>query len=245
MYTGVDGQTPSASDVDTIVGLCAKSMEGGDQVTRNSLAALAGHMLASTQTPRVVPSPESSKKEQDKTGDDAEPAGVAASQETTKPLMSVSEMLNHLSVHFTKPNASRKTRIGIFEIYIALFNKLGPSFVEGNYAAIVAHFMNEITPQPKTRYEVLLVRKLISVVLRDQIGVRMLSEQGQIGAIQELANSYLKRWPAMMPGRTAPSSIILTIVLREVAGLLQQLGNAPPPVQVLAFIPRVGLSTDT
>jgi len=32
--------------------------------------------------------------------------------------------------------------------------------------------------------------------------VCMLSEQGQISAIRELANIYLKRWPAMMPGQT-------------------------------------------
>jgi hypothetical protein len=48
----------------------------------------------------------------------------------------------------------------------------------------------------------------------------MLSEQGQISAIQELANAYLKRWPAMMPGQVAPSVLVFT--LREVAGLLQQ-----------------------
>jgi len=59
-----------------------------------------------------------------------------------------------------------------------------------------------------------------------------LSEQGQISAIQELANTYLKRWPAMMPGQMAPSSLALVVILKEVAGLLQQLGNAPPPVQV-------------
>jgi len=47
----------------------------------------------------------------------------------------------------------------------------------------------------------------------------MLSEQGQISAIRELANIYLKRWPAMMPGQT----LVLVVVLK-VAGLLQQLG---------------------
>jgi HEAT repeat-containing protein 5 len=59
----------------------------------------------------------------------------------------------------------------------------------------------------------------------------MLSEQRQISGIQELANAYLKRWPAMMAGQVAPTSVFV-FTLREVAGLLQQLGNAPPPVQV-------------
>jgi len=62
----------------------------------------------------------------------------------------------------------------------------------------------------------------------------MLSEQGHLAAIQELSNAYLKRWPAMLPGQVPPSSSLLVCVLREVAGLLQQLGNAPPPVQVIS-----------
>ena len=64
------------------------------------------------------------------------------------------------------------------------------------------------------------------------IGVGLLSEQGQISAIRELSSSYLKKWPALLPGQAAPDPAILILALREVGGLLQQLGNAPPPVQV-------------
>jgi hypothetical protein len=95
--------------------------------------------------------------------------------------------------------------------------------------------MNEIVSNARNitnRFEILLVRKLVGVLLRDLIGVRMLGEQAQIGAIQELASSYLKRWPAFMPNQLAPSPYVLSVALKEVAGLLQQLGNAPPPVQV-------------
>jgi hypothetical protein len=80
----------------------------------------------------------------------------------------------------------------------------------------------------------LLIRTLVRIILRDLVGVWKLSEQGQIAAIQELANSYPKRWPAIMPGQVSPNSSVL-IAFREVAGLLQQLGNAPPPVQVCFF----------
>ncbi|KAJ3503994.1 hypothetical protein NLJ89_g8174 [Agrocybe chaxingu] len=160
---------------------------------------------------------------------------VAAAAEVTKSMLTPNEMLAHLSKHFNKPYASRKTRIGIFDFYAALFTKPGPSFVETNFALIVSHLINDIILQQRntsSRYEVLLIRRLVGVLLRDLVGVRMLSEQRQIGATQELANAYLKRWPAMMPGQVAPGWIVLLIVLREVVGLLQQLGNAPPPVQV-------------
>ena len=58
------------------------------------------------------------------------------------------------------------------------------------------------------------------------------SEQGKISVIQELANAYLNRWPVMMPNQVAPPTSVLVVALREVVGLLQQLGNAPPSVQV-------------
>jgi HEAT repeat-containing protein 5 len=107
--------------------------------------------------------------------------------------------------------------------------------VESNYGAIVGHFMTEIISNSRnssTRYEALLVRKLVEIILRDLVGVRMLGEQAQIAAIQELSRSYLKRWPAIMPGQVSPTTLVLAIILQETAGLLQQLGNTPPPVQV-------------
>lgn len=240
IYSGVDASHPSASDVENILNLCIKSLENADQVTRHSLAQLVGHMLASTQVERAVPVPESPQKA--KKDEDDNDAGLSSAVSTTaeikKPTLTPTEMLNQLSNHFNKPNVSRKTRTGIFDFYATLFTRLGSNFVEQNFALILSHLMTEIVSSPRnatTRYETLYVRSLVGILLRDLIGVRMLSEQGQINAIQELANAYLKRWPAMMPGQTAPSSKVLVIVLREVAGLVQQLGNAPPPVHVRKY----------
>ncbi|KAG5653100.1 hypothetical protein H0H81_002325 [Sphagnurus paluster] len=246
MYSGADGGHPSGSDVDAIVSPCVKSLENADQATRHSLAQLVGHVLASTQIERTITVPESTqkvKKEQDDT-DAGLSSAVTTAAEVTKPTFTPAEMFTHLANHFNKPNISRKTRIGIFDFYVALLTRLGPSFVESNFSLIVSHLMTEIVNSPRnasTRYEKLLVRSLVGILLRDLIGVRMLSEQAQISAIQELATAYLKRWPAMMPGQVAPSSAVLVIILREVAGLLQQLGNAPPPVQDALAEPLVTL----
>lgn len=238
MYTGSDASHPGVADIDAIVTLCVRSLESADQITRHSLSQLVGHVLASTQIPRLVPaapdvSSKNVKKDQNPLEDDVTSGGSVVT-EVTRPLLGVSEMLVHLSAHLNKPNLPRKTRVGILHFYGSLFTKLGPSFIEGNYSLIVGHMMNDVvTPRMAApRYDVLLLRTLVKILLRALIGVRMLSEQGQIGAIQELSKAYLKRWPAMMPGQVAPNSGILTIALREVAGLLQQLGNAPPPVHV-------------
>ncbi|OSD03664.1 ARM repeat-containing protein [Trametes coccinea BRFM310] len=246
MYPTGDG-TRSVADVENILNLCLKSMEGADQLTRKSLAKLAAHMLASTQVDRVVPVTDTAKKgkkPQNQEEDEDITTTPHVTAEESKPIMTPSEMLLQLSAHFNKPQSSRRTRIGVFDIYAALLTHLGSGFVESNYALIVTHFMNEIVTNPRncgSRYEVLFVRSLIEVILRDLVGVRMLGEQAQIAAIQELSNTYLKRWPALMPGQSAPNPLCLVIALREVSGLLQQLGNAPGPVQDALADPLVNL----
>ena len=225
-------ESVTLADVESVVGICMKSLDGSDRLTRQSLAQLVGHMLAATQTLRVSAAPDppqKGKKEQE----DNDGTNLAAA-ESMKPLLSPGEMLLQLSVHFIKPQLSRKARAGIFDFYFALLTKLGAGFAESNYGLIVNHLMMEVVSNPKngsTRYDRLFIQKLVGAILRDLIATRMLSEQGQISAIQELSSSYAKRWPALMPGQTAPNPSVLVIVLKEIAELLQQLGNAPPPVQ--------------
>jgi len=221
-------------EIESVISVCSKSLEVADQLTRHSFSRLVGHLLASTQLERAFPASELSQKGKISSGGDD---GSSSNQTMTenKTMLTLDEMFAQLSSQFYRPHVSRKARVGIFDFYAALFTKLGSAFVESNYALIVGHLMSEVVSNPRgstTRYEKLLVRRLVAILLRDLIGVRMLSEQGQIAAIQELSRSFLKRWPAMMPGQVAPSSSVLVVVLQETAGLLQQLGNAPPPVQV-------------
>jgi HEAT repeat-containing protein 5 len=144
-------------------------------------------------------------------------------------------MFHQLSIHLNKGFVGRKVLVGLCEMYASLLLSLGSEYVEKNYPAVITHFMNEFIANPRivsTRQDRLLIRTLVGTLLRDLIGVRLLSEQGQIAAIQELSGSYLKRWPVLMPGQSELSALTLTVALIEVAGLLRQLGNSPPPVQV-------------
>lgn len=235
LYPAGDGSRP-VHDVESIVALCTRYLESADQITRASLSRLVAHMLASTQVPKVIPVSDSSKKakkpEDQKDEDEVTPPSGPAEVQF---VMSPNEVLMQLANQYNKPQAPHKTRIGIFSFYVHLFTHLGTTFVEQHYSLIVKHLLNDIVGHTRlnvSRYDTLLTRSLVNILLRDLIGVRMLSEQGQIGAINELCTGYLRRWPAMMPGQVAPDSHVLTIVLQEIAGLLQQLGNAPLPVQV-------------
>ncbi|KAG8856911.1 hypothetical protein FRB96_006174 [Tulasnella sp. 330] len=230
-------------DVEQIINPCIKSLESADQPTRRALSHLGAQILSLTQIERAVPVIEKKAKKDQETLNEADTsAGPAV--EVTKPLLSPTEMLYQLSIHFNKLNATRKLRIGLFDFYASTFSQLGTTFVEMHYGAIVKHIMSEIITPPRsstTHYDTLLIRKLTGILMRDLIGMRLLGEQGQIEAIKELAGSYLRRWPALMPGQSSPSPNVLVVALKEVAGLLQQLGNAPPPVQDALSEPLVHL----
>ena len=227
-------------EVEAFINLCVKSLDGSDRTTRRYLASLVGRVLASTQDEREAPLNEPQKKGKTQLQDKDQIAlSPIKLSETRSCLLTPTEMLHQLSIHLSKGFVGRKVLVGLCEMYASLLLSLGSEYVEKNYPVVVAHFMNEFIANPRntsTRQDRLLIRTLVGTLLRDLIGVRLLSEQGQIAAIQELSGSYLKRWPTLMPGQSELPALTLTVALIEVAGLLRQLGNSPPPVQV-SFIP--------
>jgi hypothetical protein len=227
-------------EVEAFINLCVKSLDASDRSTRRYLASLAGRILASTQEEREISQNELQKRAKGQSEDKDQITSSINPSENRSCLLTPTEMFHQFSIHLNKASVGRKVLVGLCEMYASLLLSLGSEYVEKNYAAIVAHFIAEFIANPRntsTRQDRLLVRTLVGTLLRDLIGVRLLSEQGQIVAIQELSGSYLKRWPALMPGQLEPSALTLTVALIEVAGLLRQLGNSPPPVQVSFSLP--------
>lgn len=194
------GLITTVSEIETINGLVYKAFEKADHRTRRPLARLVAHLLASTQ--------------------DAESKAPLA------PLA----MLRLLSAQFNK-QPSRRIRNAIMDVHATLFETLGSGFVETNYLDIVKYLISDVLLTTRNRsntFETHTSRELISLLLRDMIGVRLLSEQAQIAALRDLSSQYLAT-PSSAPSSDA--SAALAIVLREIAGLLIQLGNAPPAIQ--------------
>ena len=228
-------------EVEAFINLCVRSLDASDRLTRRHFASLAGRVLASTQEEREVAQNEPQKKGKGQSDDKDQITSSINPSENRSCLLSPTEMFHQLSIHASKTFVGRKVMVGLCEMYASLLLSLGSEYVEKNYAVVVAHFMNEFIANPRntsTRQDRLLIRTLIGTLLRDLVGVRLLSEQGQIAAIQELSGSYLKRWPALLPGQSELPPLTLTVALIEVAGLLRQLGNSPPPVQVSFSIPQ-------
>ncbi|KAF9133212.1 hypothetical protein BGW39_010323 [Mortierella sp. 14UC] len=148
--------------------------------------------------------------------------------------LDVNELLSHLSSAYNKPNTSREVRAGLSETYAALLIMLGPSTVERHYGTILKHLLTELVSNPKntgSRFEILTAREHVEYLLRGVIGARLLSESGQITSIRELVGSWLKMWPAVMPGDIEPSEYALISALNETSALLLDLGGAASSIQ--------------
>ncbi|KAF8315585.1 ARM repeat-containing protein [Clavulina sp. PMI_390] len=236
VYQGGRGVV-STSEIETIVSACIRGLEAADHSTRGSFTELVASVLALTQTEVARAVEPSSRKpgKGDADGDDGGDSTVRTAPEAPTPtIMTLQEMLNVLGSWVVRAGTTKKMRAGLVAMYAKLFMAMGASFVESQYPQIVAHLFSDVVSHPRctaTRQDILLIRGLVGTLLRGVVGIRMLSEQGQISAIKALSDGYLRQWPALMPGREPPSSRVLVIALNEVGGLLQQLGNAPPPVQ--------------
>lgn len=228
------------SDIENIITLVVKALDKTDHPTKRSMSKLVAHLLAFTQDASsvVAPPPDKKGKKAGPAGDDNEdPITIvtSAAAEVTTSLLTPQAMLKILSAHFNRsPPPARRTRNAIFDIYATLLERLGSNYVEARYAEILEHFIVEVVDQARnktTSYEAATVREMVGLVLREVIAVRSLSEQGQGMAVREIADKYMKKRPAVLPGATEPSEMVLLVILRELAELLRQLGTAAPVIQ--------------
>jgi hypothetical protein len=234
-----------------------------DNITRLSLAKLAAHLLALSQIPRTVATvaPKSGAAQASLTGDDAGAGSKSTAETTSKPLLSPVEMLSHIAIWMNKQSTTRKQRVGLIHTYNALLHLLGGSWVESHYSTLLSFLAKDMLQAPKvaasTKAERAWTRKAAGILLKDVIRERMLSEQGLISALTECVNGYIRphlsailykekgSGPTGQPQNAAasfirsqsierpPSPETLIIVLKEIAGMLKQLGNAPPETQEL------------
>ncbi|KAH9810416.1 armadillo-type protein [Melampsora americana] len=237
-----------------------ESLDTVDFVTRRSLSRLIANLLASTQIAgsaananNQLSASAKSKKKKDGSEmeeDDPYPNSMTA-EEKGKTLLKPEEMLALLSTPYSRPSTTRRTRLGLIDAYGALLTLLGSTWVEQQYPEILQHIINVIgcwKPSQSSsltpavlRHETLISRKMASILLRDIISVRLLSEQGQVVAIREISSSILNKWPALMPTQQPPSKYSLVIALNEVENLLKQVGSATLPIQEVLYNPLIRL----
>ncbi|TPX44962.1 hypothetical protein SeMB42_g03131 [Synchytrium endobioticum] len=215
---------PKFEEYDVMFSQYAKSMESSNSETRRLIASAISAMLVISQN-------KTPQSKSPATRSPAKPTPVADASVTEKSLLTVQEMLNLTTNQLLKTTA-RDVKVGIIEAYAAMLHELGFLFVETNYSLIVKHIL-DLSANPKlssSRREVIFMRQLCEFMLRDVVG-KMLSESGQVNAVRELTNMYLKKYPPVLPTDVEPNRQSLICVLNEVAVLLLDLGSAATQVQ--------------
>lgn len=238
---------PLQPTIDALAPLVFKSLETADYLTRRSLSRSLAHFLAASQRPGsgvvVIEPRRATKKDEEDTSNEPTVMTSAAEDKSGKTLYTTQEMLRILSTAYNKAQSPRKLRNAIIDVYATLFIALGSSYVEAHYAEIVKHLIDDIVTPARaqtTRYEITSTRESVGILFRELIGIRLLSESGQVMAIREWTNSYLKKWsPSPLPGTAKVNKQVLIVALREIAGLVEQLGNAPASILELLAEPLV------
>lgn len=241
-------------DIESTLAAALKDIESADYTTKKSLSGLAAGLLARTQKPSIAvgvqrPRKPGRKKKRLDNESDEEDESSASNQQgasngdaaTAGALLSPRETLDLLVQSYVKPSSSRKYRLAIFDVFAGFFSELGVSWIQDNYAVILKALIDDLpnhSQSTSSRSEILCVRTGINLLLRKVIGERMLGEQAQALAVQEICSNYLKRWPVVMPGQPPPpSKYTLVLALSEVAGLVHQLGTAPVQINDALYDP--------
>lgn len=241
----------TANELDQLLSQMVKVLDGSNQTIRRSVAAYISTLLAGTQG--EVDFLASSIVTKNKTSTTSHPSShspqtpgsptLGSSSDPVKVVLSVEEMLMHLSSIYNK-QSTREVRSAIIEAYSALFIKLGTKYVELNYAEIARHLLKELVSHPKnanSRYDTLSVREHCGLLLRDVIGTRLLSEQGQVTAVRELVHNWVKQWPASTHTQVEPTKLSLVCAVNEISGLLLDLGGAASTVSDVLVDPLINL----
>ncbi|CAG8538967.1 8065_t:CDS:10 [Diversispora eburnea] len=238
------------SELEQLLSSMFKVLEGSNQIIRRSVASYIAILLSGTQDEvDFLASSMLPKKNLTSHSNTSQNPGSPTINQPPEPIrasFSVEEMLSHLSSIYNKQSSTREVRSAIILAYAALFIKLGTTYVESNYAIITRHLLKELLSHPRnlnSRYEALNVREHCELLLREVIGSRLLSEQGQVTAVRELINSWVKQWPAQ--NQVEPSKLSLVCAVNEISGLLLDLGGAASTVLDVLVEPLVTLLSHT
>ncbi|TIB88204.1 ARM repeat-containing protein [Wallemia mellicola] len=219
----------SNQDIEYFANTCVKAAEVVDQHTRQYHTELVAQLLASTQF-KIKQQPQQSKllakrqtqKKADKDDNDNDESANAPAVG----LMSTDEMLKILSPVFTK--GQRKIKLIVLEVYARLFLIMGSSWVEHNYQLIVNHLICNLMESNFNRNsDLLTIRSSLILIFRDTIGKTLLSEQGQVIAMNVLLDGVLSKTSVSSPTQFGYSDNSLVVAIEETVGLLDQLGSVP------------------
>lgn len=223
------------SDIDTTLTATWKLLDTPDWLTRRAVVELAASLLLATQVEQEgVRDDMPVKTRKGALGQEGQSSGMMDSVDASRgrptdkaSLQSTSEMLRHITLLYNRPGTSARARNVLVDVYATLLYRLGRTYVEGAFSAIFDNICLELGTgaQSKTsRHETLLARHYARLLLDKVIAGRLLKEEGQRSAVEEIVKRYLGKFPAAIPGTQEPATESIVLALQTMADLLGRFG---------------------
>ncbi|KAH0620555.1 hypothetical protein JD844_021134 [Phrynosoma platyrhinos] len=178
-----------STDLDSVVTLCFKSLEGSSYDVRMAVSKLLGCVLVSAVTSKQ---------------------GTASSRQNIRKI-SFEEALELLGTGFLRGSSgflrasgdilkgtssvSKDVRVGVTQAYVVFISTLGGQWLERNFSALLSHVLDLVSQsQPKaiqTHLDAICCRSCISFILRATVG-GLLGEKAQIAIAKEICQAIWK-----------------------------------------------------
>ena len=213
-----------------------KPLEGADREIRKELASCMGFILSLSQ--KNLPTQKEVKGLKLSFFATSPTAPTAAQIDyLDKTILSVDEMLSVISNLLAKAT-TKEVRVALFETIALLLRNFDISFLERSYSVIIDKIIGllSVAKLNSTKSDAAFTLAACRFLVRDALG-QNLSELGQIGAVKELINSWVRRWPAVSVEEVAPTELQLVFVIDEIGALFSDLGPAASSIVDFAIDP--------
>lgn len=212
-----------------------KPLEGTDREIRKELASAMGFILSLSQ--KNQPAQKEAKGLKIPFFSSPTATTPAEQEYLDKPILSVDEMLSVISNLLIKATA-RDVKVALFETFALLLRNFDIGFLEQSYSIITGKIIGFLS-LPKlnsTKSDAAFTLAACRFLMREALGEH-LSELGQVGAVKELINSWVRRWPAVSVEEVAPTDLQLVFVMDEIGALFTDLGPAASSIVDFAIDP--------
>lgn len=221
-------------DFEYNLGIFLKPLEGADTEIRRELASAMSYILSLSQRNQPPPKEVQGLKIPFFTSN---APSSPVKEYIDKSILSVEEMLNVLSNLLSKAVA-KDVKVALFETFALLLRNFDTNFLEQSYGIITGKIISLLS-LPKlnaNKNDAAFTLAACRYLMRESLGEH-LSELGQISAVKELINSWVRRWPAVSVEEVAPSDLQLVFVIDEIGALFTDLGPAASSIVDFAIDP--------
>ncbi|XP_070179925.1 HEAT repeat-containing protein 5B-like isoform X2 [Littorina saxatilis] len=225
----------STSELETVMSLCFRALDGSNYDVRCAVAKLMGILLATAQTPKALTGKNKPAKLEDALNLLA--SGFLKGGTGFLKGSTAGDMIKGAG------SVNREIRVGITHAYVELMKCMGGAWLERNISIFLNHVL-DLVANPRathTHVDAVYARKCVLFIMRSVIG-GMLGEKAQIAAAKEICQIIIKQMNTVgeatveaSEGKNQTADLtasqhVLVCALHELGSLVLRLGTSASPL---------------